>query len=203
MSNNLSNVNFNGSLNMDDVLTVVTSRAETNFNQNLAEAKKKASALEKDIKAKQDKIGKMLETECLAQVKEKVDALRPTIESMGGKVTAKPEERNSKDVIRTHVIIQYTNTNSYNNQITFTVEGAKSNDILEQEKELSDLHEALTTVQQEALGWRKKLQSIPTLERQYKAKIAEAKLATSEDGLALLDILTGDLEKSMLALPAN
>ena len=44
--------NINTDLNMDDVLMIVTSRAETRFNGELATARKEVSRLETAIKKK-------------------------------------------------------------------------------------------------------------------------------------------------------
>lgn len=201
MNNALSNIAVQGNLNMDDVLTVVTSRAERGFNASLSQAKTKVSSLEKTIKAKQNEIATRTTEECMTLVTAKADAARPGIEAMGGTVTAKANGTRGDKIVGT-VSVQRPG-DSYNGSIDFTFTADKSKVLVAMEQELTDLQESLSVATQEAMGWKKKLASIPTLERQYKAKIAEAKLATSTDGQALLDLLTEDLESNMLALPAN
>jgi hypothetical protein len=201
MNNALSNIAIQGNLNMDDVLSVVTSRAERSFSVSLGESKTAVSNLEKAIKAKQTEIKKRTDEECLALVTAKADAARPGVEALGGKVEATPYGTRDGKLQATITIKK--GDGGYNHSVEFTYKGDKSKVLVALEDELTDLQEKLATATQEAMGWKKKLASIPTLERQYKAKIAEAKLASSTDGQALLDLLTEDLEQNMLALPAN
>jgi protein subunit release factor A len=202
MNNALSNIAIQGNLNMDDVLSVVTSRAERSFNTSFAEAKTKVSSLEKAIKAKQTEIKKRTDEECLALVTDKANAARPGIEALGGTVTALAQGCSREGNLQASIEIKKGN-GGYNSSVDFSYKGDKSKVLLAMEQELTDLQEKLSEATQEAMGWKKKISSIPTLERQYKAKIAEAKLASSQDGQALLDLLTEDLEQNMLALPAN
>lgn len=200
MNNGLSNIALNGNMNMDDVLTVVVSKAERSFNVNLAEAKAGVSNLEKAIKVKVADIKKRTDEECFALVTTKANAARPGVEALGGQViTHSQGARNNGKLCATIQIKK--GEGGYNNSVEFTYEGEKSKVLQAMEVELTDLQEKLATATQEAMGWKKKLSNIPTLERQYKAKIAEAKLATTEDGQALLALMTDDLEANMLALP--
>lgn len=198
MNNGLSNITLNGNMNMDDVLTVVVSKAERSFNASFAEAKEGVSNLEKAIKVKVADIKKRTDEECLALVTTKANTARPGVEALGGQVIAHSQgTRNGK----LYATIQIKKGDGgYNNSVEFTYEGEKSKVLQAMEIELTDLQEKLATATQEAMGWKKKLANIPTLERQYKAKIAEAKLATTEDGQALLALMTDDLEANMLAL---
>jgi hypothetical protein len=199
MNNGLSNIALNGNMNMDDVLTVVVSKAERSFNVSLAEAKAGVSNLEKAIKVKVADIKKRTDEECFALVTTKANAARPGVEALGGHITHRHWENEYGKLCATIQIKK--GDGGYNNSVEFIYEGEKSKVLQAMEVELADLREKLATATQEAMGWKKKLANIPTLERQYKAKIAEAKLATTEDGQALLALMTDDLEANMLALP--
>lgn len=199
MSNALSNITVNGNMNIDDVLTVVTSRAEMKYNANLADAKKRLDEVGKEIKDNEKILNNKKESESLALAKEHIDAISPTIKALGGSVKASSALPNG-DSLQCQVCI--SQGNGYYN-VPFMVQGPKSKELVELEQKLAGLLEQQAVIQKEALQWKKKLASIPTLERQYKARIAEAKLAASEDGQALLDMLTGDLEQNILNLPAN
>lgn len=199
MNNGLSNIALNGNMNMDDVLTVVVSKAERSFNVSLAEAKAGVSNLEKAIKVKVADIKKRTDEECFALVTTKANAARPGVEALGGHVITHSHGTRNGKLCATIQIKK--GDGGYNNSVEFTYEGEKSKVLQAMEVELADLQEKLATATQEAMGWKKKLANIPTLERQYKAKIAEAKLATTEDGQALLALMTDDLEANMLALP--
>lgn len=191
--------NINTDLNMDDVLMIVTSRAETRFNGELAKARKEVSRLETAIKKKAEEIEKKDTEESLALVAERLATLRPIVESFGGKVTTISGRCRDKGSLSISVIFE--KSGGYNGT-EYVVKGTKSPDLLALEEEKKNLEEELEKATAVAIEWKKKLSQIPQLERQYKAKIAQERLEKTLDGQATLALLTDDLEQRMLALPS-
>lgn len=190
--------NINTDLNMDDVLMIVTSRAETRFNGELATARKEVSRLETAIKKKAEEIEKKDAEESLALVAERLATLRPIIESFGGKViTISGGQYREKGTLAISVIFEKSGYRG----TEYVVKGTKSPDLLALEEEKKNLEEELEKATAVAIEWKKKLSQIPQLERQYKAKIAQERLEKTLDGQATLALLTDDLEQRMLALP--
>lgn len=200
MSNELSNVQFSGELNIEDVLSVVTSRAERSFNEKFAAAKTQVTGLEKAIKAKQAEIKACTDKECLALVTEKAEAARASIEALGGTITTTANGVTNDGKLKAQIVIK-RGEGGYNGIVDFTFNGTKSEALVAMEQEHEELRNKLQDATNEAMNWKKKLQGIPALERATKAKIAEAKLAQTADGQALLEVMTKNLEAEMLALP--
>lgn len=205
----LSLVNLNGSLDVNDVLSVVTSRAETKFHTELAKAKKVLEDANAHRKSVVDQLGTAYRREYNTIAQEIVTALKPTVEALGGKVTVnKPDEHTVKNLSRTDgeivatvSIIGNIEQNSYYAS-KFQKAAEPSEAFVALEADLKKADEDVAAAQAVALDWRQRLAQIPVLERRSRAKIAEAKLAESEDGNALLEMLTKDLESEYLALPA-
>ena len=198
MENGTLSKNINTDLNMDDVLTIVTSRAETKFNEKLSEARKEVSRLETAIKKKTEEIEKKDTEESLALVGERLAVLRPIVESLGGKVvTVSGGHYREKDTLAISVIFEKSGYRG----TEYVVKGTKSPELLALEEEKKSLEGELEKAAAVAIEWKKKLSQIPQLERQYKAKIAQDRLEKTIDGKATLALLTEDLEQRMLALP--
>lgn len=205
----LSLVNLSGSLNVNDILSVVTSRAETTFHKELAKAKKVLEDANAHRKAIAEQLYAAYRKEYNAIAQALVAAIKPAIEALGGKVsvtklddhTAKSLSRTDGKIVASVSVLGNVEQNSYYNA-KFQKGEDPSEAFLALEADLKKADEAVTEAQNVALGWRQKLAQIPVLERRSRAKIAEAKLAESEDGTALLDMLTKDLESEYLALPS-
>jgi len=67
-------------------------------------------------------------------------------------------------------------------------------------QELLSIQESLQSAQKEALVWKRKLSKLPALERQYRAKVAEAKLSQTEEGRSIVENLINSVENSVLKL---
>lgn len=186
---------------MDDILTVVTSRAEKSFSQNLTAAKEEVSKLEKERKEKTSTRDMQRRSEVEYGVSGVVNGIKPGIEQLGGTVNV--SETDDKDDVVTAVVKIGTKGGGYNSSVDFKVEVKKSLVLKSMQNDVKELNEKIVEAQRVAMEWKKKLANIPQLERQYKGKIAEAKLAESADGQMVLDLLTGDLEQQMLLLPTN
>lgn len=205
----LSLVNLSGDLNVNDILSVVTSRAETRFHQELAKAKTALDEANKNRKAIEEKLCTAYRAAYNAAAQTVVAALKASVEALGGKVRVnKPDEHTVKNLARDNdgkivAIVQVVgnvDSNSYYDS-KFRAAVEPTPEFLACEAELKTATEAVTAAQNTALHWRQKLAQVPILERRARAKIAETKLAESESGNALLDLLTNDLEAEFSTLP--
>jgi hypothetical protein len=209
MTNALSLVNLSSNLDVSDVLSVVTSRAETRFHTELTEAKKRLREAEADAKRLDGEATSQYRTECQAAGEALARKLRPVITEAGGVVSiGKPEEwragrreRDEDGRLTCGVSISSQDQRSY--QTTFTARVEPSAKLVALEAAVDAARNAVAEAQTIALEWRKKLANVPLLERRARAKLAEAKLSESADGQAVLDLLTDNLENELLALPGN
>lgn len=205
----LSLVSLSQSLNVNDVLSVVTSRAESRLHRDLSEAKKKLREAEEEIAKCGKEATQRYKSECLAAAEAVAEKLRAAVESVGGKVQIASKEywayeqrrRNDNGLLEQDVRI--VSPSGYHNTATFTATAEPSTTLLELEARAAAAREHLATCQSEALAVRKRLANVPMLERQARARLAEAKLLESEDGRAVLDALTSEFEADFLALPSN
>ena len=129
----MSNVVINGNLDIDDVLTVVTSRAERSFNVSLAEAKSRIANLTRDIKNKTDEISKRRKQECLDLVAAKVDGLRAGVEAIGGKVDVSDCCKNGAGgdlKLGATITIKHASIGGYGRFASFDFEGEPSKVLL-------------------------------------------------------------------------
>ena len=55
----------------------------------------------------------------------------------------------------------------------------------------------------EAVEWKKRSMQMPSLERRYRARLAETRIAQAEGGQELLDTILGDVRKDVLRLSVN
>lgn len=207
--NALSLVNLSSNLDVSDVLSVVTSRAETHFHKELTEAKKRLREAEADAKRLDSEATSRYRTECQEAGEALAKKLRPVITEAGGTVSvSKPDhwrterrERDDNGKLTCGVAISSKDRNSY--QTTFTACAEPSATLVALEAGAEAAKGVVAEAQTIALEWRKKLANVPLLERRARAKLAEAKLSESADGQAVLDLLTDNLENELLALPGN
>lgn len=72
---------------------------------------------------------------------------------------------------------------------------------LTQRQQLEGHKQALADAQRQVVLARQKLTKLPTLERQYRAALAEKMLAGTAEGQQILAALNGDIQQDILALP--
>lgn len=214
MTNNqnagLSLVTVSGALDVSDVLSVVTSRAELRLHQELDGAKRRLAEAQAAVKKLEEEAGKLYESECKAAGEKVAAKLRAAVESVGGKVRVgekdhwdKRDRRRNTDGLLENSVVVVAPGNQCRDTAVFTATAAPSRVLLATEESLMAARRDVEERQEEALRARKKLANVPLLERKARARLAEAKLAESEDGRAVLAALTDEFEADFLALPGN
>jgi hypothetical protein len=195
---------LNANLDMSDVLAVVTSRAETTFNENLTDAKRAVAALEKQLSDATAASEKQYASEAEAAATVEVAMLKDTIERLGGVVKvlclALPTSAGvPEDSVGAIVAIEKPRSGSLN----FPVVAKKSETLRSMEAEVEILQEQVAAAKAAAVEWKRKIANIPQLERHYRGKLAEARLAENANGQRVLSLLTEDLEHRMRLLSSN
>lgn len=192
-----------GNLDINDVLSVVTSKAEERYSAEIDRCRTEIAELE-DTNAKlRIEINRMVAKEAVEPHNESIKALRSAIKVFGGTVSITATRSNilptnDKDDLTATVTI----TVGKNRYTEFQTSAKPSKELQAKTKSFESNVEKIKTINNEAVSWKRKLNNIPMLERRYRAKIASIKLSNSEDGQKLLSVLTDDLEDSILSLPA-
>lgn len=212
MSNSLSLLQVEGSLDVSDVLSVVTSRAETRLHTDLNAAKKAVADAEATVRRLDKEASDQWKSEHRAAGDALAAKLRPAIESVGGKVkVSRPDhwkcERRELDqdgnVVANVSVVANDGEGGYNRSCVFDTKVPASDALRKLEESVEAAKKDVEARKSEALSIRKKLANVPVLERRARARLAEAKLGESEDGRAVLAALTDEFEADFLALPGN
>lgn len=204
----LSLVSLDQTLNVNDVLAVVTSRAETRLHAELTVAKKGLKDAEEEVTSLTKEAADQYKRECAEAGGKLAEKLRPVIESIGGKVTVSKKddyvverrERNDKGQLVCCVSVS-SGSSGHCGSATFEATVEPSSLLLKLEERLVTAKANVKQRQEAALEIKKRISNVPMLERQARARLAEAKLSESADGRAVLDALTSQFEADFLALP--
>jgi len=184
----------------NDVLAVAISKAERFMQTHLAEAHKEIKRLERSIKDHSDNLTKYVGSLADKLAKPGIAKLEAAKEACGSK--AKVDSSCEMDVAKRTFKVNITFKNDGWGANTFgQLKGDFDSAATELAESLDKNGKLLAEAREAAVDWRRKLSQIPTLERQYRARLAEAALSKTEEGQQLLDALSGDFEADVLALP--
>jgi len=200
---------LNGTLDVNDILSIVTSRTETKCHAELAAAKACLAGAEEALKEAEKSANTQYLKECRAAAEGVASQLRPVVTGLGGVVVIPKiedyrglrRERNQDGQLQMQVVVRSDKSSNYGAE--FLAKAAPSAELLALEAKIEEAKDEVSRCSAVALEWRKKLSNIPMLERQTRAKLAEAKLSETEDGQKVLELLSKDTEATFLALPAN
>lgn len=192
-----------GNLDVNDILSVVTSKAEERYLQEIETISNKIKVVEEENAKKLKEINKQAQEEAVAPHLKAVKELQKALKPFGSEATIQaftPYSRsntvlpvNEKGELEARMIIEHK---------CWTLTAKPSKDLEAKAKAYEAGVEKVKQLTVEAIGWKRKLANIGMLERQYKAKIATAKLKGSSDGQKLLKLLSEDLEEAILSLPS-
>ena len=185
-------------MDINDVLTIATSRAETKFQTELGAARKELKEAETDLAKANKTLTQAIQKQSEDLGERHAAAIREGIKAMGGKVEV--EAKSALWQEKVCATVKILTGNNYSNG-SFSLEEKPNAGVVSATEMRDRAQEAKTRAEETAMEWKKKLNNIPTLERRMKAKLAEAKLRDSEEGLAMLNAITDNLDKEMLALP--
>lgn len=194
-----------GQLDINDVMTVATSRAERKYATELTSAKKELKACEAELKAATKAAKEAINAQCKTAVDAESAKITGPLGSLGVKVTTHLTEqvtgKPGEEEIVGHIELAGENSNGYRNSIKVAVSVSPNPTVKAALKRIEAAEEAKEAASEVALDWRRKLNNVPQLERQIRAKVAETKLRDSEEGQRMLEALTDGLDDEILALP--
>ena len=205
-SGTLSLVAFNGTnLDLADVLSVVTSRAETRLHTELSNAKKTLKEAQAEQKRLENEVAKVTKADEQQHGETLAAVLRDAVVKAGGtvRVIKKAYDSGRRDEDGNLTCNVDVGGGGSHNTATFVARFKPSTELQKLEADVEKVVFLVENAQTVALGWRKKLANLPLLERRQRAKLAEKKLSGSEEGQELLDRLTENFEAELLALPSN
>lgn len=195
--------------NQQDVITIAVSRAEGMMQAKLSESMALIKATEKEIKETEKAIKSKLDAFGLNHVKEKADAVVAALTALGvakprysvdARTTDQSGGEGADGVKKVRVSIELkTGDNNYSQIGVFHLVDTPQ-EVVELKGKIPELGKVLSEAREEAVSWRKKLGSVSTLERKYRAKLVERELGKTEEGQALIDSIGFDFNNDVLML---
>jgi hypothetical protein len=193
-------------LDKNDVLAIAVSRAELQLQKLLKDETDTAKLYDQQATKIKERIKLEAEGSARDSYNHKVVNLRSALKAfssshtVGFDVKIRFPDQHCLGEKYTLVTItatggRYDNMSVVNEQVPFTEEHEELYKQYEAEIKKASEHKAV------AVEIRRKLGNISTIERQMRARLAEAHLRQSADGEVLLQRLTGDLNDAVKALP--
>jgi hypothetical protein len=197
----VENVTSDIHIDKNDLLAVAVSKAELHMQQQLANATREIRRLERALKDGTTGLKEKIAQLAAKLAKPGVKALEAAREACGSKARVETNWDMQQEKGTFEVTISIKSNDHYGSANFGTLKGAFDDAAQKLVAQLESDSQKLTDTRETAVDWRKKLAQIPTLERQYRARLAEATLSKTEKGQALLEALGGQFEQDVLALP--
>lgn len=190
-------VQRNLSIDKNDIIAIQVSKAEQLLNKELSAAQATMQTNDKHLKnllKEQDKDYKDTAEAAIQIVKDSVKAIQDRGFS-GAQVRTNLQPSAAGLEVGAMIGGGY-------NSITFSKTIPFTQTQKDQQAEIEATKEGLANAQAAVVAAKQRLAKLPTLERQYRALLAERTLASSEEGQQILDALASDQKADILALPA-
>jgi hypothetical protein len=210
MSNAISvtGLNVDAKIDLGDILTIFTSKAELSYQQNIANLKEECDALKSQLNQLNSKAAASIKEAAATLRKADFDATVALFSALEPNVKVEIHSfvfnEDNKESLRT--VLNVLGLKEMGSKYSIKI-GEKSHEIpteyavLQSDSRL--LQGELNKKTDELVFWKRKLSEIPQLERKYKAKLVESKLKSIEGGQAILDTLMVDLEVDILKLTSK
>ena len=215
-------VEITGSLaiDKDDIIAIAVTDAETKMQAQLDAAKKSQKDLNKEAEQVTKELDEIVLAEFTGKVEKQSAATIALYKSWGVDVTANPtaqlkqvynkdkKEHEWKQISgqlnfeedpegRRHPNLEVHSYPSLH--FTFNCKAATTKLKLK----IAELQEQAKAAGEEAMEWKKKLTQLPRMERQYRARLAAARLQKDDIGREILEDLLGGVDDSVALLPGN
>lgn len=188
--------------NQQDVITVAVARAEELMNSELKKAQGEIVEIEKSIKADEKEIETSLKDAANAEMLAKVTAVAKSVADAGlGKVNASVSysiDNNDSTILLITGKVTTPKDSYYG--LSFAASTKVPEKVAGLRTKIGESHAKLTETRETAVGWRKRLGSIGSLERKYRAQLVEKQLGATEEGKELLASIGVSFEKDILQL---
>jgi len=190
------------SLDKNDVLAIVVSRGEAQLNEGVKQANAHARRHEEAAKQARAQLTKEGVAAALAAVQPGVEQIRAGFAAIGDgpaittdtATTINAEAGTGQTTVTVTLKVRY-DAIRVQHTLPFTPEQQAV------VRQVAQDEQAAAAARAEAVAFRRQLANIPALERAMRARLAEAKLRTTAGGQQVLDVLTGDLQAQIAALP--
>jgi hypothetical protein len=194
MSNAISvtGLNVEAKIDLGDILTIFTSKAELSYQQNIANLKEECDALRSQLNQLNSKAAASIKEAASVLRKDDFDAAVALFSALepGVKVEIHSVVFNEDNKESLRTVLNILRLKEMGSKYSIKI-GEKSHEI---PAEYVVLQDGIKLLQ---------LSEIPQLERKYKAKLVESKLKSIEGGQAILDTLMVDLEADILKLTSK
>jgi len=188
-------------IDKNDVLAITISKAELHMQKELVAATKEIKRLEKSIKDSDTVLKEHVAELAVKLAKPGVAKLEAAKEACGSKAKINTDWDMQQDKGTFRVSITIKTSDCYGSTTFGTLKGDFDATATELVEQLAADSQRLIDARETAVNWRRKLAQIPTLERQYRARLAEAALSKTQEGQELLEALSTNFEQDVLALP--
>lgn len=206
--NPLSIIKTDVNLDKNDLLTIVVSRAEKMMNQHISAGLTNVKELEKMLKTRQESLQRALDSVARKMFSKQVDELERALVALGAVANDKPKltvnytsvfADNNKSTIKVGISISQQGNHG---AFSFNTTVNTPHDVATESVLANSTIDELNSAREDVVNWRRKLSNLPSLEREYKAKLVEHQLSQSEEGKKLLNALDlNSFADSVLALP--
>lgn len=217
-TNILQNGAANYTVDNADVLAIAVSRAENTCNAEIAKAGKVVTAMEKSERELADKTHKGIADEFVAAAVIAVQPMRSLMEGRGLKIDAVNtyQGKTAEGIIAGQAQLTGERREKRPNgpgnplldivaeKLTYQLQVSvpQSQEVVKNEADLKALREELQKARAVLGHWRVQKSNIPSLERQVKANLAEARLRETDAGREILDNMANTLQTQLLAGPS-
>jgi len=194
----LADFTVGGNLDISDVLSVVTSRAEERYSNEIVRCRNEAAATKEEMDALQVSVDKLAGREAVAAHREVAQNARDGLKPLGYAVTLIARRYQILSEGKLFSVLRISQKNHSTTETQLTAEPSEK--LLVKYEELAEMKTAIAVFKEDALNWKRKLNNVPMLERKYRAKIATTKLASDAKGQELLALMEDGLDDEIDAL---
>jgi len=193
-------ITFGGKIDLSDVANIAVSKAETLYTTGISDARAALAENDKARKKLDESLEKAIEKVATDKVKTKVAQLEKGLKGLKGQVQVQVSQaKDTKYTVEISIQAErHCSVCVWDEDVV-----VKTAEITKQRKQLETLAKEGEELRATALDLRKKLNNIPMLERQVRAKISEQKLSEYEYGAAILEAMGSDLDSMIKLLPGS
>lgn len=186
----------NVTIDKNDVIAIQVAKAERLLNDELKAAQDAMKTHEKTLKGHADDLTKSYAQTAKDAAATAMGLLKTLADEFSGLSKRWVEHAVADDGLRVQIKFggDYQN-GTLTKTVPFTAEQVL------QRATIKNTQDAVAEAQARVVAARQKLAKLPSLERQYRAALAEKTLATTAEGQAVLDAIGSDIKADVLALP--
>jgi cell division protein FtsB len=181
-------------LTKEDVIAIAVSRAELGLQASLKDLQSTQAALTKQIKEKNEGLAAVIKIVGDSKYGAIAARLNGDLASAGLKPTAAVIALATPDGVSVRLSV-----GGYHNEVSVLLPRPPA--MVEIEKQLAELTATKTAAAERICDLKKQLSQISSLERTYRARLAEEIVSNMPGGEALIAKLTAGINADLLALP--